>query len=115
MKAFALFAAVTVGIALLGSWIFGLVWDGADAARAVTTSAVVAVVVQLFGFAIVRLTARSNPIAGWGLGALLRMGVLVLYALVGVQALGLASAPALLSLAAFFFVSTLVEPLLLNV
>jgi hypothetical protein len=32
-----------------------------------------------------------------------------------VQALGLASVPAMVSLAVFFFVSTLVEPLLLNV
>jgi hypothetical protein len=37
------------------------------------------------------------------------------YALVVVQALGLSATPALVSLATFFFLSTLVEPLLLNV
>jgi hypothetical protein len=43
------------------------------------------------------------------------MAVLVVYALVIVPALGVLATPALLSLATFFFLSTLVEPLLLNV
>jgi hypothetical protein len=115
MKAIALFAAITLVVVVLGGWLFGLIYTGPEASRAVWTSAAVAFVVQLFGFAVVRLAARSNPIAGWGLGALLRFGVLAVYGLVVVGALGLASGPALLSLAAFFFVSTLVEPLLLNV
>lgn len=115
MKAVALFAAITLAIVVVGSWILGYFWPGADARHAIYVSAVVAFVVQCFGFAVVKLAARSNPIAGWGLGAVLRMGVLVLYALVFVKVLGLATAPALVSLAAFFFISTLVEPLLLNV
>ncbi len=115
MKAIALFAAATLVVVLGGGWLLGLVYAAPEAQRAIWTSAAVAFVVQLFGFAIVRLAARSNPIAGWGLGALLRFAVLAVYALVVVGALGLASGPALLSLAAFFFVSTLVEPLLLNV
>ena len=80
-----------------------------------TVSGVVAVAVQLLGFAVLRMTARQNRIAAWGLGALLRFLVLGVYALVLVKALGLAGEPALVSLAAFFFLSTLVEPLLLNV
>jgi uncharacterized membrane protein YhdT len=41
--------------------------------------------------------------------------VVVIYAFVIVKAYGLAGTPALVSLALFFFLSTLVEPLLLNV
>ena len=115
MKALGLFALATLVIVGLGLWMFSLLWPSAEAHRAVQASALVAVVVQLFGFGIIRLARQSNPIAAWGLTALLRMGVLVVYALVVVPALGVLATPALLSLATFFFLSTLVEPLLLNV
>lgn len=116
LRATALFAAVTLVVVLAGGALMAMVYPGPEARRAIATSAAIAVVVQLLSFAIVRLAAASNnAFAGWGLGALLRMGILAVYALVIVQALGLAAAPALLSLALFFFVSTLVEPLLLNV
>lgn len=115
MKAVALFAAATALIVGVGGWVFTLLYPTADGHRAVLASALVAVVVQLFGFVILLLARKSNAIAAYGLGALLRMAVLAVYALVVVQAFGLASAPALLSLATFFFLSTLVEPLLLNV
>jgi hypothetical protein len=115
VKAFALFALALVAIVAAGGWLLSLIWPSADAARAVTASAVVAVVVQLLGFAVLRMTAREHRIAAWGLGALMRLLVLGVYALVLVKALGLPGEPALVSLAAFFFLSTLVEPLLLNV
>ena len=44
----------------------------------------------------------------------MRLAVLAVYGFVLIKAMGLPSAPALLSLAAFFFLSTLVEPLLLK-
>lgn len=115
MKAIGIFAAVSAAIILAVGGVCLLVWPGGDAQRAIVTSAGLAFAVQLFGFALMRLAARSNPIAGWGLVSLMRFAVLGVYALVIVKALGLASAPALVSLAAFFFLSTLVEPLLLNV
>lgn len=115
MKAGALFAGATAGIILVSGWVLTLVFPSMDGRQAIVTSALVAFAVQLFGFAIVRFAARSNPIAGWGLGVLLRFVVLAVYALVIVKAFALASAPALVSLATFFFLSTLVEPLLLNV
>ncbi|MDF1501432.1 hypothetical protein [Roseisolibacter sp. H3M3-2] len=115
-RAMGLFTAITVAVILVGGWVLTLVYPGADARRAVVASAGVAFVVQLVAFAVARRAAvRKNPVAGWGLGALLRMGVFAVYALVVVRALGLASVPAMISLAVFFFVSTLVEPLLLNV
>jgi hypothetical protein len=115
VKATALFAAATLAIVGVGGWVFMLLYPSAEGQRAVLASAGVALVVQLFGFLILQLAKKSNPIAAWGLGALLRMAVLFVYALVVVKVFALASAPALLSLATFFFLSTLVEPLLLNV
>ena len=115
-RAAAIFSAVTVAVVLIGGWVMTRVYPGADAQRAIVTSAAIAIVVQLVAFLIARrAAARSSVIAGWGIGALLRMAILAVYALVVVQALGLLAMPALISLAVFFFVSTLVEPLLLNV
>ena len=115
MKAVALFAAATALIVGVGGWVFTLVYPTTEGQRAILTSALVAVVVQLVGFAILRRAKGSHVIAAWGAGALFRVAVLSIYALVIIKVLALASAPALLSLATFFFLSTLVEPLLLNV
>ena len=70
--------------------------------------------VQLVAFAAARHTSGTNPFAGWGVGMLLRFAALAIYGLVVVKAYALPSAAALLSLATFFFVSTLVEPPLLK-
>jgi len=53
-------------------------------------------------------------VAGWGMGMLIRFIVLAIYAFLGARVLGLPIAAALVSLAAFFFVSTLLEPVLLK-
>jgi len=90
------------------------VWPGDEAARAVQASAWLAVVVQLFTFAIARLVARQQVIAAWGLGVLMRFAAVAFWAFLGIKALGLLASPALLSLVVFFFVSTLVEPLFLD-
>jgi hypothetical protein len=50
---------------------------------------------------------------GWGVGTLVRVLSLVLYALIVVPAYGLPRSAALVSLVTFLFVSMLVEPLLL--
>ena len=115
-RATLLFALVTAVLVGGGAWVFTLVYPGAEARRAIATSAALAFAVQCVAFLVVRIAAaREQAVAGWGIGAVLRMAILAVYALVVVGALGLATAPALLSLATFFFVSTLVEPLLLNV
>jgi hypothetical protein len=115
-KAMALYAATSLLVTVLLAWVLGLVWTSGAEHRAILVSAVVAWVVQLFAFAIARLTARTNSVMiGWGIGALLRFAVLAVYGLVIVRAFGLPSAAALVSLAAIFFLSTLVEPLFFNV
>ncbi|WP_298265458.1 hypothetical protein [Gemmatimonas sp.] len=90
------------------------IWTDAAAAGAVRASAWVAFSVQSFTFVIARLVAREQVIAGWGLGVLMRFASLLLWAFLGIKALGLVSGPALISLVVFYFVSTLVEPLFLN-
>ena len=114
MKAIAIFAAVSLAIIAVVGGIMSMMYETPADHRAIAISAAVAFVVQLFAFTIARLVSRENVIAGWGLGALMRLLVLGLYAAVIIKALALPSTPALLSLAAFFFLSTLVEPLLLN-
>lgn len=113
-RALLAYAAVTLLLVALGVWAFGLVYGGAAERRAVLLSAAVAFVVQLPAFAIARRTAGVNVFAGWGMGALLRFVTLGIYAFLVVGPMALPSGAALLSLATFFFVSTLVEPLLLT-
>jgi len=109
-----LFAAASLCLIAAGAWLMTLAFRAPGESRAIWTSAAVAFAVQVLAFAIVKLAAKTNVMAGWGVGAILRFLVLGVYALVFVDALGLPSAAALVSLAAFFFVSTLLEPLLLK-
>jgi hypothetical protein len=114
MKPVALFAALSLVLIALAGWVMTFVFRSPSAARAIWISAAVAFSVQLIAGAIVKLSAKTNVIAGWGVGAVIRFVVLAVYALVVVKALGLPSSAALISLVAFFFVSTLLEPLLLK-
>ena len=114
MKRLGLFAVVLLVLVPGGAWLITLAVPGAEVARAVWTSAAVAVVVQLIGFAFTRTLQPANVMVGWGAGVLLRFVALVIYGFVGVKLLGLSITPALLSLAGFFFVTTLVEPVLLK-
>jgi len=110
----ALFAALSLVVIAVTGLVIAFAYGSPDASRAIWTSAAVAFSVQVLAFAIVKLSAKENIMAGWGIGAILRFLVLGVYALVFVKALGLPSGAALLSLAAFFFLSTLLEPLLLK-
>jgi hypothetical protein len=114
MRSVGLFAAATLALIAIAAWVMIVAYQSPDATRAVWMSAVVAFSVQLIAFAVVKLSAKTNVIAGWGIGAIMRFAVLGVYALVFVKALGLPSGAALVSLAAFFFLSTLIEPLLLK-
>ena len=113
-KPIGLFAALSFVLIALAAWVMTFMYESPDAARAVWMSAAVAFSVQVIAFAIVKLSAKTNVMAGWGVGAILRFLVLGVYALVFVKALGLPSGAALISLVAFFFLSTLIEPLLLK-
>jgi hypothetical protein len=114
IRATALFGAVAVVVIALLAWVMTLVWPAPAARQAVLVSGVVALVVQLFAFAVVRLAPPAQSMAAWGIGVLLRLVVLMGYALVVPGAMGAPLAPALVSLVTFFFVTSLVEPLLLK-
>lgn len=113
-RAIGLFAAAqTVAFLLvLGGMlaVFRAPGDG----RAVLVAALLAFMVQLMTFAIVRLAGQEQVIAAWGLGVLVRFAVVALWVWLLIPALGLASTPAALAMVALLFVSTLVEPLFLN-
>ncbi|MHB1223504.1 MAG: hypothetical protein ACYC2G_05580 [Gemmatimonadaceae bacterium] len=113
-RAVAVYAAISLAILAVGCWIFGVVYPGPTARRAVYISAAISFVVQIVGFLAARYTRGTNPFAGWGMAMLLRFATLAIYGFLVVERLGLPSAAALLSLATFFFVSTLVEPPLLK-
>lgn len=109
-----LFAVASAVLMFGGAALIALVAGNAEVARAVWTSAGIAFVVQLVAFGVAVPFLAKNPIMGWGLGSVLRLLVLVLYALVGLKSLGLAATPALLSLAGFLFASMLLETLFLK-
>ncbi|MEP6833541.1 MAG: hypothetical protein ABJB74_09110 [Gemmatimonas sp.] len=101
-------------VALLALMLSRFVWPDATSQHAITVSAWVAFFVQILTFSICRLVAQQNLIAGWGIGTLLRFATVGVWAFLGIKALGLAPSPALISLATFFFISTLIEPFFLN-
>jgi hypothetical protein len=114
LKKFAIFALVSLALIAAVAWLLTLVFPTAGDRRTIEFSVVIAYVVQLASFTIARAFAATNVIAGWGLGMLIRFAVLVIYAFAGVKVFGLPVSAALVSLAAFFFVSTLIEPVLLK-
>ncbi len=106
---------LTAAVLILGlAWGITVLKPGPEMARAVWSSAVIALVVQLVAFAVARALVATHAVAGWGLGSLIRFAVVLLHAFVGIPALGLASGPALLSLVGFLFVTMIVEPLFLT-
>lgn len=113
MKAGAYFAAATAGLIVVSWLLLRLGFSSAADRQALLVSAGVAWVVQLASFAIARGSSRRNLVVSWGIGTVLRMIVLGFYAFLVAPALGLPLSAALVSLVTFFFVSMLVEPLLL--
>jgi hypothetical protein len=113
MKRVLAFAAVAAALTASTAAIMTIVWSTPAEERAIWLSAAIAFVVQMLAFGVATVVRRDQVIVGWGLGALMRLLTLSVYALVFVNALGLPATAALVSLAVFFFLSTLVEPLLL--
>ncbi len=115
MRAFALYAVIAVTLVAIVGWLLTLGFHGPGDAAAIRLSAILAVVVQLAAFGAIRLLGPRRVMVGWGIGALLRMLTLGVYGLLVAKVFtGIPIVPALVSLAAFYFLSTLVEPLLLK-
>jgi hypothetical protein len=114
MKKFAIFDIASLLLIAVSGWLLTLVFPTASDEHAIVVSAVIAYVVQMISVAIARAWYATNIVAGWGMGMLIRFLVLAIYALLSAKVLELPVTAALVSLAAFFFVSTLIEPVLLK-
>jgi hypothetical protein len=113
VKAFALFTLSCVAIVtVVGAvaWAF----TGPAGRQAVLASAGLALAVQLIAFAMARLLQPRHLLLGWGLGSVLRLVALVLYAVVVARLWRAPITPALLSFAACLFATTVVEPIFLR-
>lgn len=113
MKAGALYAVIALFLIGIVGALFFLGFKSPEARQAIFISGVIAFVVQVISFAIAKQVGRESIFLGWGLGALLRFLTLAVYAMLVVKALGLPANAALLSMATFFFVAIIIEPLLL--
>jgi hypothetical protein len=114
-RGMALYALCSLLVIGLAAGVFTAVYGSAPDRQAVWVSAGIALLVQLVAFAIARLMAAGgNGVAGWGLGAVICLTVLVVYGFAS-RALGLPSNTAMLSLATYFFLTELIEPPLLTV
>jgi hypothetical protein len=114
VRSWAAYALVAIASIAAAGWLLTLGFPGSRDAAAIRLSAIVAIVVQLVAFAVTKAVAQRHLIAGWGAGSLLRFLTLVVYALLAVKVLSLPPVAALVSLATFLFLSTLIEPLFLR-
>ena len=114
MTRIARYAGIAFVLIAISAVALALAFDGPSERRAILVSAALAFVVQLTAFAAIGLASADNVMTGWGIGVLARFLVLVAYAFLVVQSIGLAPAAALISLVTFFFLCTLVEPLVLR-
>lgn len=113
MRPFASYLATAIaGIALVGYavWIF----TEPTVRSSILVSAGLALAIQMAAFAIARSLRHRHVLLGWGLGSVLRLIALVLYAVFIARLWRPSLSPALLSFAAFLFVSMLVEPVFLK-
>jgi hypothetical protein len=116
-RTIAVFAAVCGAAVGVSAGVLVLLFRGPTGRRAVAASAVIALAVQIVTYAVARRGVRrpGRPIiTAWVVGMMLRFGVLGVYGLVALRSWDLAPVPALLSLVVFFFLSTLLEPWLLQ-
>lgn len=113
MKAYGQYlAAVLGGITVVGA----VAWSFTDNAgrRTILVSAALALVVQMSAFAVARGMRERHLMLGWGLGSVMRLAALVLYAVIVARLWRAPVAPALLSFVGILFVTTVVEPVFLK-
>ena len=104
--------AVLAALTVVGTAVWYVV--GPADRRAVLVSAGLTVAVQMTAFAVARALRDQNLMIGWGLGSILRLVALVLYAVFVARLWRASMTPALLSLVGFLFVTTVFEPVFLK-
>lgn len=105
-------AACLAAIAVIGG-ISAMFTEGLGR-QAILASAVLALVVQLLAFSVARMFKDRHVFVGWGMGSAMRFVALALYAVIVAKLWGAPVMAALLSFAAFLFVTTVIEPLFLK-
>ena len=108
------YAIATISVVLVVGALLSLAFRGPGDTGAIWLSAGIAVAVQLAAFSLGRLAGAHNLMARMGTGALLRLITVVVYAILAAKVIALPLVAALVSLAAFLFLSTLIEPLLIK-
>jgi hypothetical protein len=114
MKRTLIFAAASLGLIALSGAALSLAFPGADNARAIATSAAIALGVQVAAFAILRVMRGPTFMIGWGIGSGVRFLALIVYGFAASSVFGLPLTAALVSLATFLFATSVLEPLLLE-
>ena len=117
-RALGFFAGVSAALIIIATIVLRTYFRTVDQHRAMLVSAGLAFAVQLGSYALLRPARAGRGQAGellirWGIGALLRLFVLVLYAPIA-RIINLSVEAALVSLVTFFFLTMMAEPLLLE-
>lgn len=108
-------ALLLVGIVLVAGALLQFVFRGPGDRTAIWTSGVVAIVLQMIAFSLGRVVGGAGSLAArMGIGALVRFLGLLIYALLVIFVFKTPAMAALISLAVFFFLSTVIEPLLIK-
>ena len=117
-RALAFFAGVSAALIVIATIVLRAVFRTVEQHHAMLVSAGLAFAVQLGSYALLRPARAGKGAPGellvrWGIGALLRFAVLVLYAPIA-RIMFLSLEAALVSLVTFFFLTMMAEPLLLE-
>lgn len=116
MKRFLLFAAVAaavIGLLTAGAVVALRDRIGDDGVRAIVMSAGIAFSLQCLTFGVAKAIMPVSVWTGWLATVVMRFLVVILHAVAGAPLLGLPLAPALLSLAGFILVTSVIEPFFL--
>ncbi len=113
MKVFGLFALAAAAMIGASMAALMLLFHGPGDRQALELTAVAVFGVHLASFVLARLVKRRSVWVAWGVGSLLRLATLLVYAVLVVKVLAFPLVPALIGCATFLFLPTLIEPLLL--
>jgi hypothetical protein len=117
-RALGFFAGISAALIIIATIVLRMYFRTVDQHHAMLISAGLAFAVQLGSYALLRPARPGHGQPGellirWGLGAVLRLFVLVLYAPLA-RIINLSLEAALVSLVTFFFLTMMAEPLLLE-
>jgi hypothetical protein len=117
-RAISFFAGVSAALIITATIILRMYFRTVEQHNAMLVSAGLAFAVQLGSYALLRPARPGHGAPGelmlrWGIGAVLRFFVLVLYAPIA-RIVNLSLEAALVSLVTFFFMTMMAEPLLLE-